>query len=99
MISDRWKNDRQQVQDLVEAVRQMCLYCSCYSSDEVENCWSNECPLYPYRLDSTSRRRVNSPVAETSQKKHAKTLGKTGVKNDSEIITPKTYPSNPPKTC
>ena len=47
----RFDNDRDEVKAVINAIRLKCLDCSCWQQDEVEKCWDNICPLYPFRME------------------------------------------------
>jgi hypothetical protein len=58
-MNAKWKNDRDDVQNLVQAITDKCIECSCFQLSEVEQCFDTDCPLYPYRVDGrTGKARI-----------------------------------------
>ena len=47
--------------ELLKVIRAHCLDCCCGSFEEVKECGSPSCDLYPYRFGSDPNKRVLSP--------------------------------------
>jgi hypothetical protein len=56
--------------DILHAIRQTCLDCSCYQPSEVRNCHLTTCDLWPYRMgrdpDPSRRRGFGKSPAYTN---------------------------------
>lgn len=55
-------NDRDAVKSRINAISAKCMDCSNWQKTEVELCTSEDCPLYPYRLDGDIKRTRPSPA-------------------------------------
>lgn len=72
----------------IKSIRQYCLECCCYSSNEVKLCPTKECPLYPYRFGKNIRKvRTDGPKKILSPEHLEKMrLGREAMKNKEEPV-------------
>jgi hypothetical protein len=56
MTRTKFANDRPEVQSMADAIRLKCIDCSGWSIDEVDDCFDNDCPLYPHRMSGLASR-------------------------------------------
>lgn len=54
--------------NLFKAIRAKCLDCCCGSSNEVEKCPADDCPLYPYRFGNELSLFTDSGTSTKSEK-------------------------------
>ena len=63
-MNAKWKNDRKDVTDVINAIYLKCIDCSCWAVKPVEECFDDLCPLYPYRLDGDISRTKTAILIE-----------------------------------
>jgi hypothetical protein len=81
MISDRFKNDRPLVLELVRDVYEYCLDCSNNQKKEVERCWNKDCRLFKWRTDGHVIKPQNQ-ILENNEEFPSKTLSKSDHSGD-----------------